>query len=264
MTFAEATTVTGGPGEWKGNLDEGWDILGVTNGGYIMAVAARAMGAELEGRHLMSVTGSFLNPAGAGPIVIDVEILKQGRSLSMARAKVSKEGREIVDVIGVYADPERPVNNTDLVLGSPPDLPAPDDCHRMEPAKDAPFPPPITGKLDLRLHPEDVAWATGESSGRPLVRGWFRLRDEEPLDAEAVVFSTDAFPPAIFNTDIGAAWTPTVDLSIQIRDPAPTGWLAGRLSSRFITGGMLEEDGEIWDERGNLVALSRQLALVPR
>lgn len=264
MSFDAATKIAGGPGHWKGNLEEGWDILGVTNGGYTMSIAARAMGAELDGRRLISITGSFVNPAGAGPIEIDVDVLKQGRSLSTARATITKDDRDIVYVTGVYSDPERPIHDTDVVLGSPPDLPDPDDCFRVEPATDAPFPPPVTGKIDLRIHPDDVGWATGEPHGKPLVRGWFRLRDGEPLGEAAIVFATDALPPAIFNADTDVGWTPTVDLTVQVRNPEPSGWLASQMSSRFITSGMLEEDGEIWDESGTLVALSRQLALVPR
>lgn len=34
-------------------------------------------------------------------------------------------------------------------------------------------------------------------------------------------------------------------------------------TTRFITGGSLEEDGEVWDETDRLVARSRQVALVP-
>jgi acyl-CoA thioesterase len=42
------------------------------------------------------------------------------------------------------------------------------------------------------------------------------------------------------------------------------GWLRCRFTTRFVTGGYLEEDGEVWDEAGRLVAQSRQLALLPR
>ncbi|MEM8662139.1 MAG: thioesterase family protein, partial [Pseudomonadota bacterium] len=47
------------------------------------------------------------------------------------------------------------------------------------------------------------------------------------------------------------------------RVPEP-GWLHCRFSTRFISGGMLEEDGELWDTSGRLVAQSRQLALTPK
>jgi len=45
--------------------------------------------------------------------------------------------------------------------------------------------------------------------------------------------------------------------------PAP-GPLRCIFRSRFMQTGMFEEDGEMWDSEGRLVALSRQLALIPK
>ncbi len=45
--------------------------------------------------------------------------------------------------------------------------------------------------------------------------------------------------------------------------PAP-GWLRVRHATRNVAGGMLEEDAEVWDSAGRLVAQSRQLARLPR
>lgn len=118
--------------------------------------------------------------------------------------------------------------------------------------------------VDVRLHPDDAAALIGQHASLPALRGWFCLRDGEPLDANAVVMATDALPPAIFNSEYSPGWTPTVELSVQVRDPRPKGTLACRFTTRYVTGGMLEEDGELWDEEGRLVALSRQLALAPR
>jgi hypothetical protein len=45
--------------------------------------------------------------------------------------------------------------------------------------------------------------------------------------------------------------------------PAP-GMLLTRFTTRALIGGYLEEDGELWDSTGTLVAISRQLARVQR
>lgn len=264
MKFAEASAVEGGNGLWTAELAEGWDIFGVTNGGYLMAIASRAMGNESEGRTLISATGSFMNPASAGPVSIRVEALKRGRSLSTLRATITRDDRDLVYVTGVYSDPARPVNDADLITETPPDLPPPEDCLPVEPSEEAPLPPPFSGKIEIRAHPDDAAALLKGTSELPTMRGWFRLRDNEQMDALSVVMATDAFPPAIFNSSLTVGWTPTIDLTVQVRNPQPTGWLGCAFTTQFVTGGMLEEDGRLWDESGRIVALSRQLALVPR
>lgn len=265
MSFAEASAVFGGPGRWKAEVPEGWDIRGITNGGFLMAIATRAMEAESGGRQLMSATGTFVNPGRSGAVEVDVEVIKSGRSLSTLTAQVTQGGKSLVYLTGVYAVADRGKPDRDLVLGEPPKLPDPEDCVRAVPAEDRNgFPPPMVGHVDERLHPDDAGALLEQHGESPLVRGWFRLLDDEPLDAHGVLMATDCFPPSIFNSQYEAGWTPTVDLAAQIRNPRPTGWLACQLRTRYVTDGMLEEDGEIWDEEGHLVALSRQLALVPR
>lgn len=265
MRFAEASAVAGGPGRWKAEVPEGWDIRGVTNGGFLMAIATRAMEAETDRRELISATGSFVNPGTPGSVQVDVETLKSGRSLSTLRSNVAKNGKTLVQVTGVYADRDRAKPDQDLMLGAPPDLPDPDDCVEVVPAEDpAGFPPPITGKIEARVHPDDANALLELPGDEPLVRGWFRLPGGEEMDAHGVVLATDCFAPAIFNSQYPAGWTPTVELAIQIRNPRPTGWLACRFATSYVTDGMLEEDGDLWDEEGRLVALSRQLALLPR
>jgi hypothetical protein len=114
------------------------------------------------------------------------------------------------------------------------------------------------------IHPEDVAALAEYRSGVARVRGWFRLLEDEPADPLSLVLASDAFPPSIFTTKLPVRWTPTLDLHVHIRSSHPGGWLKCQFTTKFVTGGLLEEDGEMWDEDDNLVAQSRQLALVPR
>ena len=120
------------------------------------------------------------------------------------------------------------------------------------------------GRVELRLHPDDAGYSSGAPSGEPRVRGWFRLRDGEPIETLGLILATDAFPPTAFNARLPVAWTPTVELTAHVRARPAPGWLRCTFATRFVTGGFLEEDGEIWDGTDRLVAQSRQLALVPR
>ena len=124
--------------------------------------------------------------------------------------------------------------------------------------------PRCTRRSDRWLHPDDAGFREGKASGKACVRGWFRLRDGEPIDPIGLLVAVDGFPPTIFNADLPVAWTPTVELTAHLRGVPAEGWLRCAFTTRFLTGGYLEEDGVVWDERGRLIAQSRQLALVPR
>ena len=104
-----------------------------------------------------------------------------------------------------------------------------------------------------------MGWADGKPSGNMEIRGWCRLRDGTEPDPLVLLQMGDAFPPVTF--DLGLfGWVPTIELTTYVRaQPAP-GWLACRMSARLLADGWIDEDAELWDSEGHLVAQARQLA----
>jgi len=260
MTFASATAVTpGADGTFAAAIAEGWEIAGNANGGYLLAIAARAVTVATGRPDPVTITGHFLAPGTVGPATVAVDIVRAGGRHSTAQFSLAAGDRTLL--VGTATTTElRADAGPTQVDGEPPDLPPPGDCELLVPGD--PLPPPFVGKVEIRLHPDDAVFRTGPS-GVARMRGWFRLRDGESLDAIALVQAVDAFPPTSFNASLPIGWTPTVELTAHVRRHACDGWLACAFSTRNIAGGYLETDGEIWDEAGTLVAQSRQLQLVP-
>jgi acyl-CoA thioesterase len=258
---SDAFQVAGTTSRWSAVVAEGWDIAGNVNGGYLLAITARAMGAALGRPDPITMTGHYLAPGKPGPVSVAVDITKQGRTFGTATATLSAEDRPLLRVLGTFGE-LAPRAGPQFVDVEPPTMPSPDRCVALVHTDS--FPPPFMEKVELRLHPEDATFLRGDASGHALVRGWFRLRNGEAIDAIAVLCAADSFPPAIFNAGLPAGWTPTIELTVHVRSRPEPGWLRCKFSTHFATGGFLEEDGEIWDGAGRLVAQSRQLALVPR
>ncbi len=262
MSLHDATAVEQiAPGRYRAQIAEGWDIAGNANGGYLLAIAARAITDATGQPDPLTITGHYLAPGRPGPITIDVDIQRAGRRHATASAVLATDERPLLAVLATATD-LREAAGPERVDRLPPPLPPPEDCVPVV-ATDT-FPPPFMAKVELRLHPDDAGFFAGRRSGEPRMRGWFRLPHDEPVDTHALVVATDAFPPTVFNADLPVAWTPTVELTAHIRAMPTAGWLACAFRTRFITGGYLEADGEIWNGDGHLIAQSRQLALVPR
>jgi acyl-coenzyme A thioesterase PaaI-like protein len=263
--FAHATAVTQtalseGSGRFDAEVKPGWDIGGNANGGYLMALAGRAM-TETVGRPPISVTAHYLRPGPAGPCVIDTTTVRAGRRLATATASLSMEGREIIRLLGTFGD--QTPGGPELTSESPPPLPAYADCEVPPDSAEGPR-PAMMDRLAVRIRPGDEGFRTGSPTGTAEIRGWFAFADHEPIDAIGLLLVADAFPPPIFNTDLPVAWVPTVELTVHIRGVPVPGPLRCAFRSRFIRDGLLDEEGEIWDATDTLVAQSRQLSLFPR
>jgi hypothetical protein len=146
----------------------------------------------------------------------------------------------------------------------PPDLPPLEECvpHDLAPA-DLRFRASLLDRIDLRLDPGCVGWAVGRPSGRGLLRGWLRLADGREPDPLMLLLAVDALPPVTFDLGL-SGWTPTLELTVHVRARPAPGWLRVSHATRNLAGGLLEEDAEVWDSAGRLVAQSRQLARAPR
>ena len=267
--FADATSVTqivtGTPdGEtvttFTAEVKPGWDIGGNANGGYLMAIAGRAM-AQAVGRPPVTLTAHYLRPAPAGPCTIEVTTVRAGHRFATATARLSMDSGEIIRLLGTFG--EQAPGGPSLTEETPPDLPDYDDCE-VPPAPTEGPGPEIFRRLAVRIRPGDEGFRTGQPTGRAEIRGWFAFADGEPIDAVGLLLVADAFPPPVFNTELPVAWVPTVELTVHVRAVPSAGPLRCAFRSRFIQDGLLDEEGEIWDSSGQLVAQSRQISLFPR
>lgn len=77
--FADATAVRRSEGGGiAADLDPGWDVGGsVLNGGYLLAVMARAAVLDSPHPHPVAVSASYLRPTGPGPVTLAVTPVEQ-------------------------------------------------------------------------------------------------------------------------------------------------------------------------------------------
>ncbi|WP_026415909.1 thioesterase family protein [Actinomadura oligospora] len=276
--FGDATAVKRlAADRYRVELDEGFGFAQALNGGYLMAVLGRAAVEASSHAHPVSTAASFLRVAKPGPAEILVERRKGGRTTEMSRVTLLQDDAPIVDALITTAtlDP-----STEPVWEGPhpvPALPPVESCSSMDhpPQGIGPKNRPSDGgsgeradrgfadRVDMRFDPSTVGWLDGRPSGRLEGRAWFRLRCGYEPDAFSLALAVDALPPVALNVD-ARGWSPTVELTWHLRAVPAPGWLAVLGSGRLSAGGWFDEEVEIWDSAGRMVAQSRQLARTGR
>ena len=288
--FDEATAVSRrGEGLYDAAADPRFALVApggaappAVNGGVLMATVLRAVLDCSAHPHPVATSANFLRVPQLAPAEVHVSWLKQGKTASIARASLVQDGQAVLDTtittgtlpagpaaagtdaVNTEADPasshlldwtgERPpfADIADcLDLGSWPGTVAADGT--------AGFP----AHVEVLLDPACTGWRQHEPSGMPEMRGYVRLREDRDPDALMLALAVDALPPVVFG--LGATgWAPTVEMTWHMRGVPAPGPLQVAARSRHVSGGWFDEEAEVWDAAGRLVAQSRQLARVGR
>lgn len=251
------------------------------NGGALMATVLRAVLDCSPHPHPVATTANFLRVPQLAAAEVHVSWLKQGKTASIARATLVQDGQPVLDT----------TTTTGTLLSGPAGA-GPGAADGAEPASsqlldwtgERPRIADIADCLDLGSWPGTVAsdgtagfaahvevlldpactgWRQHEPSGVPEMSGYVRLREHRDPDALLLALAVDALPPVVFG--LGATgWAPTVALTWHMRGVPVPGPLQVAARCRHVSGGWFDEEAEVWDAAGRLVAQSRQLARVGR
>jgi acyl-CoA thioesterase len=247
-----------GNNRYRVTIDQGWFIEAGPNGGYLAAIVLRAITWEIGDPAYMprSFTLHYLRPPKAGPADLEVTIERQGRTVVTATARMWQDDKlQVISIAAFGTDRDAP----GFVDMEAPTAPAPETVERWEVDEAA---IPLRGRWDQR-------WTHGapplEGSDRAFTGGWMRLIDGDPADYLVLAAMTDAWLPPIF-TRLGTyLGVPTLDLTIHFRQRLETpldDFVLGLFETKVAAGGYLEEDATLWSRDGQLLAQSRQLALI--
>lgn len=254
------------PGRFAARFDPAWWIIAGPNGGYMAAVLLRAMEAAVGDpeRIVRSLTVHYTRRPEGEAVEIETTVERQGRSLSTVTARLVQGERLVAHAVAAFSKP-RPGPRLHHAR-MPPVIPLSEAKPREVP----------TGEDPLSFHRQfDLRWAIPQTpwSGAETARSaaWARLAEPRLVDAPLVATFADALPPAVFAVakDRGElGHIPTIDLTVHFRAPLPPPGLGPEdfvlidFTTRVVSDGFLEEDGEIWAPDGTLLAQSRQLAIV--
>ncbi|MEY2421101.1 MAG: hypothetical protein QOI95_1168 [Acidimicrobiaceae bacterium] len=280
--FAETTAVASvGPNRYAGNIREAWNLRPLPQGGIVTAIALRAMEDALghDEQRLRTLHTAFVTQVACGPVEIDVELLRAGRSMSHLRAEVKNVGAPGGHVTtAIFGSTRRGFEFTDLE--PPVGVPPPADCPSFR------DPPPVEFEFDFGPMPFWDQLVEGRAAlGHPPWEDyvpdraeramWYRfdeppMLDDGTMDPLAVVVLADTMPGAV-GEKVGRTddnwFAPSIDLTVHLLNECRSPWLLAHNRSRYAGDGYASADMALWDcgpdgtDAPRLVAYATQLFL---
>ena len=261
MGLDEATALrAAGDGSYEGDVDARWWTPRGPLGGYVMALAMRALMLAVDdaSRPPRSLTLYFLSSPKAEPVTLRPLVERTGRSMTMASVRMEQSGVPVALGLAAFSGPwsGETLDESPMPEVEPP-APRTEARQYLDEAPRPPFRELLV--MQRRFGAPFFTRADHAETG-----GWLGLREERPMDALSVVLLADAWFPAPWPRVDELMPAPTIEMTVYFRAPLPLPdpLLLGRFRTSLVRDGFFEETGELWTPDGTLVAQSRQLALL--
>ena len=279
--FLSTTTVTPVASHlYRAVIDDSWNLRPLPQGGLVTAIALRAMAEELDdsAQALRVVHTSFVAQVASGPVAVEVDVLRRGRTVSHLRAEVRNPGAARGHLTtGIFGSARPGFDFTDLQ--PPTHVPPPDSCRSFR----HPPPPGVTPFEPMPFWDRHVegrnvighGWWEEYEPDRAENALWYRfdeppLLDDGTMDPLALVVLADTMPGAVAEK-VGRqdrSWfAPSVDLTVHILDHCRSPWILAHNRARYAGDGYASADMALWDlgprgrDEPRLVVYATQLFL---
>lgn len=271
-------------GRYSLDISPAWNVF-YTFGGVTMAAAMRAAERELarDDLHPIAAHALFCSPVGAGPIEIDVEVIRDGRSASQVCADLrqprdeSDRGGPALRLLATFGEHVES-NVTFQGIEFPNDVLDHDDApSRPDPAEivddDNPFPRiNFHHQTDWRPALRGFDWSNGwDEPGEARTASWFRLLHEPRLPDGTIDPVSYCVPADVLGPAVGRRMGPmgpenrpffvlSLEINLQFLATTESPWTLQHVVAQHAGDGYAFGTAELWDGDRRLIGFATQRA----
>jgi acyl-CoA thioesterase II len=230
---------------------------GVVAGALYQAIKVKA-GSD---RVLRSLNTHFIGPITPDQdFDIQVEIIREGKNVTVAEARAVQKGNIAATVVAIFGTSR----DSKIVVEH-------NTTHEMAvPKKPKSFLniPKVTPKffknMELFIDQGSLPFTKSKKSH---YHGWMRFKQTPQAVTDAhIICLVDAWPPTVLQMAFGPKPASTVSWNLELIHPHQEikagDWLAYQADTRQAYGGYAHTEANVWNQQGELVAISRQLVAV--
>jgi len=252
--------VSGEQGRFSARVDDSWGQGRTLFGGVQALLAVRAMRVAMPALPpLWSLHTTFIAPVAPGQVMLNVELLRQGRSAVQLAARLmagDQVAAMFVAAFGASRDSALSVTPTVKPLAP-----------GVEGGPELPFMPGMSPEFTRHYA---YRWMEGglpfSGHSQPANRILLRQRDAGLMGEEQIVAMADAIPPVALSMVQGHAPASTLSWALEFvhhgAAVSSEGWWRMDASLAAARDGYSNQDAHLHGPDGELVALSRQVVAV--